>query len=87
MHTERDCPITVCEAFALERLPTQVLGGHVDPGVQMHQGPSEVNLHRDDSDTEELVDNVAGDDVLVALELDLAGEALTVVHYRSYGSR
>ena len=36
-------------------------------------------LSTDDSDTEELVDNVAGDDVLDALELDLAGEALTVV--------
>ena len=36
-------------------------------------------LSRDDSDTEEQEDNPADDDLLDALELDLAGEALTLV--------
>ena len=54
----------------------------MDPGVQMHQYPERSRfapLSIDDSDTEEQVDNVADNDLLDALELDLAGEALTLV--------
>ena len=38
-NTERDCPDTGCEAFAMARHHTQVPGDHVVPGVLMHRCP------------------------------------------------
>ena len=67
LHTEHDCPITSCIRIgeASHPGPRQRGSGSSDASI-----PSEVG---------ELVDNVADVDVLDALELDLAGEAFTVV--------